>query len=277
MKSLSLIASAVLSGLLAAPACTLWGAAGERAEGGGTLIVKSRDWRPDHTQETKTVTPRSGYKYFGLYAVGGEEPGLKAGVNRHGLAVVTAAASCLPQSVRKNQPGKRGVTSEILANFDSVDALLAQRALFERARASFFLIADRQQLALVEVALGGKYVVRTETNGVVAHTNGYLEEALRSPTLSDGASSTTRLARIKALLAEARLPLDIAQFKRMSSDQHDGPDNSIWRTGAKTRTLATWILALPRQAPPALYLKLANPGQPITETNLVCDAKFWNP
>jgi hypothetical protein len=270
-----LVLCALFSGLTAAPACTLWGVAGERADGGGTIIVKNRDWRPDHTQETKTVTPRAGNRYFGLYAVGGDEPGIKAGVNCKGLAVVTASASCLPLSVRKQQPGKKGVLAEILASHASVDALLEHRDLFEHARAGFFLIADRQKIALVEVALGGKFVVRTETNGVVTHTNGYQEEALRSSSLTDGASSTTRLARIRTLLSEARQPLDVALFKRLSADQHAGPDNSLWRTGEKSRTLATWLLALPRQAPPALYLKLANPGRPITETNLVFDAKFW--
>jgi hypothetical protein len=275
MKSLPLLVSAVLSGLIAAPACTLWGVAGERAEGHGTIIVKNRDWRPDHIQETKTVTPRTGNKYFGLYAVGGDEPGIKAGVNCKGLTVITASASCIPQAMRKNQPGKKGVIAEILTNYDSVDALLAHREFFDHARASIFLIADPRKIAIVEVALGGKFVVRTETNGVVTHSNGYLEDALRSSNINDGASSTTRLARIRTLLAEARPPLDVAQFKRFSSDQHDGPDNSLWRTGEKTRTLAAWIMELPKQGAPALYLKIANPGQPLVEANYVFDAKFW--
>ena len=273
----TLAAFAMCSSLLTAPACTLWGVAGERAEGQGTLIVKNRDWKPDHVQETKTVSPRSGLRYFGLYAVGGEEPGIKAGVNSKGLTVVTASASCLPLATRKNQPGKKGVTTEILAGYDSVDALLEHRDLFTHARASFFLIADSRKIALVEVALDGRFAVRTETNGVVSHTNSYLDESLRSTNVSNGPSSAKRLERIKALLAEARLPLNVAQFKQFSSDQHDGPDNSLWRTGEKTKTLATWIMALPKQGPPSLYLKLANPGQPVVETNCVFDTKFWRP
>ena len=57
--------------LLIAPglanACTLWAAAGDRVVGGGTMIHKNRDWLPDHQQELRLVTPKSGYRYLSLY------------------------------------------------------------------------------------------------------------------------------------------------------------------------------------------------------------------
>ncbi len=73
-------------------ACTLWGAAGSDASG-GTIISKNRDWAPDHTQVLKLRRSTKGYSHFGLYAVGGTEPGIKAGVNEKGLTVITASAS----------------------------------------------------------------------------------------------------------------------------------------------------------------------------------------
>jgi hypothetical protein len=258
-----------------APACTLWGAAGECVAGQGTLIVKNRDWKPDHVQEARLVHPRAGLSYFGLFAKGGEEPGLKAGVNSKGLTVVTATAGSIPAAIRKSQPGKRGILAELLTGHDSVEAVLAHRELFAQARPAIFLLADHRQLAQIEVALDGKYAVRSETNGTLGHTNGYQEETLRSAYGSAGTSSTKRLERIKTLLAEARRPLTVAQFKQMSADQHDGPDNSLWRTGAKTRTLAMWLVESPRQGPPVLHLKIAHAGQALLETNHVLDAKFW--
>ena len=69
-------------------ACTLWGAAGAAANG-GTLISKNRDWAPDHHQVLKKVHPKKGWAYFGLYAEGNGDAGLKAGVNEKGLTIVS--------------------------------------------------------------------------------------------------------------------------------------------------------------------------------------------
>jgi isopenicillin-N N-acyltransferase like protein len=272
----SLLLTLSLTGPLPnAAACTLWGVAGDRAEEQGTLVAKNRDWEPDHVQKTKIVIPQSGYRYFGLFAEGGNEPGLKGGVNIKGLTIVTATASSIPFSVRKNQPGKKGVLAEILSGYDSVDGVLAHRELFAHARAGFFLLADRTKLAMVEVALDGKFAVRTETHGAIVHTNHFLEETLCSANTRIGESSSTRLDRIKALMAETGAPVTVDQFRNMSADQHDGPNNSLWRTGEKVRTLATWIMKLPKQGPPTLYLKIANPAQAPEEKRYTLDAKFW--
>lgn len=239
------------------------------------MVVKNRDWKPDHVQKTKVVKPRSGHRYFGLFAEGGEEPGLKGGTNIKGLTVLSASASSISTEARKSQPGKKGVLGELLTGYDSVDAVLARRDLFRHARAAFFLIADRNMIAVVEVGLDGKFAVRTETNGVAAHTNCYLDEELRGIHGASGVSSKTRLGRINTLLGETRSPMTVEHFKQMSADQHDGPDNSLWRTGKKARTLATWITEFPKQGPPVVHLKLANPGEPPVETMHVLDDKFW--
>jgi len=55
-------------------------------------VVKNRDWWPDHRHEIKRVTPKPGFRYYGLFATGNDEPGLKAGVNEKGLVVVSATA-----------------------------------------------------------------------------------------------------------------------------------------------------------------------------------------
>jgi hypothetical protein len=82
----------LLLGSRAAESCTLWAAVREATRDGGSLVAKNRDWRPDHRQEVKRVTPKQGFRYYGLFATGNEEPGLKAGVNEKGLVVVSATA-----------------------------------------------------------------------------------------------------------------------------------------------------------------------------------------
>ncbi|HOS76345.1 MAG TPA: carcinine hydrolase/isopenicillin-N N-acyltransferase family protein [Verrucomicrobiota bacterium] len=72
-------------------ACTLWGAAGVDA-GGGTIISKNRDWKPDHVQVLKMQRPTNGYAYFGLYAEGDDAPGIKEGINEKGLTVLAEKA-----------------------------------------------------------------------------------------------------------------------------------------------------------------------------------------
>jgi len=79
-------------GSRAAESCTLWATVGEAARDGGSLVVKNHDWRPDHRQEIKRVTPKPGFRYYGLFAYGNDGPGLKAGVNEKGLVVVSATA-----------------------------------------------------------------------------------------------------------------------------------------------------------------------------------------
>ena len=52
---------------LPAAACTLYAAAGrDDVQGGGTILVKNRDWRPQH-QEVRLVD-EGGWRFYGLFA-----------------------------------------------------------------------------------------------------------------------------------------------------------------------------------------------------------------
>lgn len=259
-------------------ACTLWGAAGDGAlvTGGGTLLAKNRDWKPDHRQVLKAVRPPSGHAYLGLYSEGNDHPGLKAGINEHGLSVVVASASSIPQALRDAQRGTQGVMVRALAGYASVDAVLADaEAIFPHARANFYLFSDRDKLLFVEVGLQGHYALNVVDRGVAAHTNHYLDKRLAGR-FGDTPrqSSRVRLARIDELLAQASRPLDVDAFVAMSQDRAAGPDDSLWRSG-KEHTLAAWIVATPASGPPTLDLRIANPGEAQRHERLVLDAAFW--
>ena len=273
--SMSRIMVPILSLLpIQAVACTLWAVAGPEANG-GTLVSKNRDWKPDHTQKLKLVRSKRGFDYFGLYAEGNDDPGLKAGVNEKGLVIVSASVN-LPKKALENQPGKRGVMIRIMESYASVDALSADAdQVFSLARASYFVAADSRKVLVAEVGLEGKYSFKVLENGVTTHTNHFLDPELATLYNNKiGSSSATRLARINELLTNGSRPFGSAQFAEISRDQHDGPDNSLWRSG-KSRTMASWIMESPVNGVPRLRVVIANPDEAETTQEFLLDEAFW--
>ncbi len=243
-------------------ACTLWGAAGELVAGGGTLVAKNRDWPPDHRQELSIVRPKEGYASVVLTAIGGAEPGTKAGVNEKGLVIVAATASQVPAADRRRAEQKKSRITHLLARCASVEEVLRQIDVLDRP--VFYLLGDSKEIAVIEVAPdGGRSISRTDS-GALHHTNHYV--AIDPPGLArrPSVSSRTRFERIAELLKSAHRPYTAEDFIRFSEDRHAGPDNSIWRSGSdpsKRRTLAAWIVSVPTGGSPQLYIKLADPGE----------------
>jgi hypothetical protein len=67
-------------------------------------------------------------------------------------------------------------------------------------------------------------------------------------------------------------------FVAFSQDQSAGPDNSIFRTGSnpgKSRTVATWIIAIPPEGSPELYVKMKDPGEDFRAYSGKLDPEFW--
>ena len=271
-----LVCLLVVASACDAKACTLWGVAGRKAAG-GTIIAKNRDWEPDHMQVLKMSRAGKGYACFGLYAEGGTEPGIKEGVNEKGLTVITASAGSIPKSMRDNQPGKRGIISKLLSGCADCDEVLTRKdSIFPGARAGFVMIADRKKILMVEIGLEGKYAVKAVENSAVAHSNHFLDERLSEFNVKIGKSSATRLERVSQLIKSPAQPFNTESFAVISRDQHDGPDNSLWRTGRNARTLSSWILETPQSGSSKLRVVLANPGQPEEIRTFVLDQKFWS-
>lgn len=104
---LFLIPAFILSFFGNAFPCTLWGSIGSVNQTRDvTFIVKNRDWRPNQTQTLKIVKSAKGYPYLGLYALGDDEPGLKAGINKKGLVIISASAG-RKYSPRAEETGNR--------------------------------------------------------------------------------------------------------------------------------------------------------------------------
>jgi isopenicillin-N N-acyltransferase like protein len=256
-------------------ACTLWAAAGSRTRDGGTLIAKNRDLRPQ-VDVLKVVTPPAGYRYLGLFFIEGKRQGVTAGINERGLVIVGALAGSVPRSIMYR--GEKNLLRKVLTDYDSVEAVAACREIFTASHPVFYMLADRTKIATVEVAPHGRVDFQVRDNGDLSHTNHYLSEQLCGANQKIGASSRIRLQRLQELLLRQVRPLSLDDFIAWSSDRHDGPDNSIWRTGSsptKTRTLATWIVSTPKNEAPSLYVKLANPDEPEKIVQLKLDPAFW--
>lgn len=259
-----------------AHACTLWTAVGSRVQGGGVLIAKNRDMPPDHRQELRLVKSPGGFRYLGLCAMNSDEPGVKAGVNEKGLVIVDAAASCIPKWKRDRLPEVKQLNEKLLAACADVDAVFRRQLMF--CSPAYYLLADHAKAVILEVALDGKRSIKTITQGTLTHTNHYLDEDFQDSNQKVNRGSQVRLERIQYLLAGRPRPLTLTDFIACSGDRHDGPDRSIWRSGStpkKIRTLASWIVHLPRNGAPTLYVKLANPGEPPTTHQVQLDDSFW--
>ena len=258
--------------------CTLWGSLGSLNKKDETLIAKNRDWKPDHIQIVKIAKPKSGYDYLGLYAEGNDEPGMKAGINQRGLVIVSASASSLPKKERKESTHKNGLMKKILSTYDRVDDILKHQKMFSQTRPLFYMMADKNKMIYIEVGLNGEYSITEQTHGVLYHTNHYLNNDLSSFNKIVGESSLKRFERIKYLLTHSPVGLSFDEFINMSKDQNDGPHNSIFRTGKSQqdeRTLATWIVSIPKNDGPMIYIKLRNPGESEKEFKSKIDDTFW--
>ena len=242
------------------------------------MIAKNRDWRPDQNQILKIVKPAEGYEYLGLFAEGDDDPGLKAGINRKGLVIISASASSIPRIERKQVTGKRGVMKMILETYASVDEVLKDQNLFLRARPSFLMIADKRSIVCVEIGLNNRYSLTRQDNGTISHTNHYLSPSLLADNRKIGKSSRKRLEEIQAWLSHPLSGFSLADYIHISEDRSNGPNDSILRTGGAPgaeRTMATWITALPRRGIPKVYIKLRNPGVTERVFNYRLDDAFW--
>jgi isopenicillin-N N-acyltransferase-like protein len=262
-------------------ACTLWAATGTNVKGRGTLIAKNRDWLPRYKQITKLVTPDNGLRYFGLFEKGNEKSGIKMGINEKGLVVVSASA-IIPSHYKDSQPHTKGLNRKLLTSCSTIDEALARKELFKGPR--FLLLADKNQIALIEIGLNSKFSVKELKNGVLYHTNHFIEpqfyylnpSAFNQKKLRRFISSHERLKQISKFMT-SKAEFGFEDFITISYS-HDGQiNNSIWREGKtpqSSRTLSSWVVWQPEKGTPYLFIRLADPNDEIKEYHLKVEDIF---
>ncbi|MEE3452554.1 carcinine hydrolase/isopenicillin-N N-acyltransferase family protein [Dialister sp.] len=228
-------------------ACTLWGANGSEVEGGGTILVKNRDWVPQY-QEMKYGKGEK-YRYYGLYGGDEKKMFLRGGVNEKGLAVFSAAASVIPRKERKEMGhSKKSALREILGSCATVEEALEKTGYFKGPK--FLMIGDAHSLVYVEIGADGAYQIKRVENGTLAHTNHYLSPDFGALNRRLRPSTTKRLSRISELLSENHEPWALWDMTAF------GADPVLWRKGEKVETLATIGVWLHEDALPDIYVKV---------------------
>jgi isopenicillin-N N-acyltransferase like protein len=265
----------LLPGLQPARACTLFAAAGGSVRGGGTLIAKNRDRCP-LASGLKVFAPQDGYRFLGLVSLDSPNEPAVAGINEKGLVVVDAS----PSSLAPNQEEDcRAIplTQALLTRCASVQEVLAQKKLLHASYPVFAMVADRRQVAFIEIAPGGQVAIQVSDRGALCHTNHYVSSQLLGANQMACHSSRVRWGRIQQLLGEQERPFTLADFLAFSQDRVAGPDNSINRLGStpnETRTLATFVVHLSDEAP-HIFVRMSNPGGADTIVNFRLDPGLW--
>ncbi len=261
--------------LYRADACTIWAATGERVKEKGSIIAKNRDNLPHLYTVLKAIFPGKGFGFFGIFDI--EADGyVTAGINERGFVVVNASANSVP--AKKRHVATEDLTERLLTSFSSVKDLLAGKEIFRKSHPAIYIVGDALSIASIEVAPEGKISVTTKEKGVLAFTNHYTDAKLLRANERLSHSSFLRLNRIKQLMAGQITPFTINDFIHFSNDGNGGSDGALWRTEAfpgKIRTLAGWIVRMPPEGPPELYVKLANPDEPESISRLSLDNLFW--
>lgn len=254
---------------ISAHACTLYSAAGDRVANNGTLIAKIRDQNPTE-QFYYTTTPDNGYKYWGLYT-SADGRGLRAGINEKGLVLVTATAGTIPKNQRLGSntiPG--GLTKHILSSCSSVAEVTSNIKVWGSPQ--IIMIADKREIAYVEIGLNNKYSITKKTNGTLSHTNHFINDSMSDENYKTASeSSLFRIERIEELLSQKQT-LTLQDFIEFSHDQVAGNNNSIWRVGNSEKpnsvqSLAAFIIYLSPDGNGEIFLKVReNPEDKGNET-----------
>ena len=263
-------------------ACTLWASTGKAVKDGGTILAKNRDWGAKNVTLVKFRKKEGKLSYYGIFGEKkGKSTGVKAGINEKGLAIASASVSTLPKKDRKYPPGskKLSMNKYILSNFGSVDEVLKNQQIFAQCSPTFYIIGDKNKIAEIEIAPGGKYSIKTRENGSFAHSNQYSQNSeFLKFNKRKNTSSASRLKRISALTGEKNAPFSFEDYIKISKNTDDGADNSIWRTGSspkKSRTLASFIVRIPKEGYPKIYMRIADYNKKIKEYHLDLDESFW--
>jgi isopenicillin-N N-acyltransferase like protein len=258
-----------------AVSCTIWAATGEIVQDGGSIIAKNRDNLSGTYTVIKAVYPQEGLPFYGIFDI--EANGyVTAGVNIKGVSVVNASPNSVPK--KKRHVATEDLTERLLKSYDSVDAMLVDKKLFQRSHPAIYVVGDNRKIASIEIAPAGEVAIAVKERGHLALTNHYVDNKLAHANERLSRNSTLRLRHINELLERHQATFTMNDFVLFSEEKDGGSDKAIWRVqtpSVKIRTLATWVIYLPVKGTPILYVKLANPEEPEGSYKFTLDDIFW--
>lgn len=212
--------------------CTTWAAAGEQVVNGAGLLVKNRDYWPDHQelQCLARIRPQRGFAYLNLTSAG--SPGVfSSGINAAGLAVADTHVASL--DIGPGAP-RYGLMMDILSQHDRVPSALDYlRTKTFMGNGTLILLDAAGEMAVVECAHTSPAVIRSYEDFLVStnhYTTAHLDDQWlpRQPDDHLKGNSESRYARVQAALRSSRGRVDLAWAQALMRS-HNGPLESICR------------------------------------------------
>ena len=167
----------------------------------------------------------------GRQTMTGNEPGLKVWCELTRTVCVNASP---PSYLEKDKSLRRvlGIGRKILAGCKTVKQALSHGEWFVGPQ--FSMSADRDEVAVMELGLDGKFRVQSTNSGILFHTNHYIENEFTGLNRDKpGVSSAKRYEKIQQLM-RSKEKCELSDFIQISGSTEGGPDNSLWRYGLQT-------------------------------------------
>jgi predicted choloylglycine hydrolase len=232
--------------------CTTWAAVGSATADGEPLLVKNRDYRPEHLplQIFVTATPTVGYRY--VYGSSAGSPGVfNSGMNERGLAI--ADTHVCSTDIGPGLPDY-SLMMHILEAHDTVRSALDYLSSVSRMGRNNLILADSAQqccaggdLAVVELGYHNLAIVEAQ-NDIVVNTNHFV-----SPSLKDSfvdrkrppvkGNTFHRYDLVRRELEAAHGSINVAFAQRLMAT-HAGPLASVCRhleLSGQSATISTTI------------------------------------
>lgn len=212
--------------------CTVWAATGLITLGGDPVLVKNRDYRPNHPRLSclARARPAQGYSY--LCATSAGSPAVfSSGMNEVGLAVADTHVTSLDVG-----PGvaRYSAMMEILEHHNSVASALDYLQQVPHIGDGTLILADAiGELAVFETGNTTCAILRAEHDFVVS-TNHFrsIELCNRCQDLSRSelrGNSQNRYARVAAALETAHGRVDVAWAQALMADHGGRKSNTLAR------------------------------------------------
>ncbi len=248
-------------------ACTSWLASGDSVAGGGTLVVKNRDWMPGDITTLKLMRSNRDLSYFVLFG-NLEGSANHGGINEAGLVLLELSTP--PNTPRGDVPplAKSFDADWILGHYRTVDEVILALTRSEwQTQPSFLIVADQKKVAYIEIGTSGRLAVKEMTNGAMVHANEYQEASMQdlNPKLEPGADNFLALYERKRLL-KAREQIGSKSVFTLADMKRFAQDPVVWYEQKEMRTYASFIVQHRGNGQePLIWVRLTNPKEVVKE------------
>jgi isopenicillin-N N-acyltransferase-like protein len=230
----------------ASEGCTTWAAVGSATADGEPLLVKNRDYRPEHLplQIFVIASPTVGYRY--IYGSSAGSPGVfNSGMNEKGLAV--ADTHVCSTDIGPGLPDY-SLMMHILEEHDTVPSALDYLSSVPKMGRNNLILADAGgDLAVVELGYHRLAVVEAQ-NDILVNTNHFVSPSLKKSFVDRTlppvkGNSFHRHDLVREELEAAHGGIDVAFAQRLMAT-HAGPLASVCRhleLNGQSATISTMI------------------------------------